>query len=145
VPVEITAVSEVTDELVSALTRLLPQLSASAPVPDQSTVVRVVGSPTNTVLVARIGGDIVGTLTLVAIPLMTGLQCHIKDVVVDTAVRGSGVGAALVTAAVQAARDAGADSIELTSRPSRVAANRLYQRLGFQPRETNVYRYPLGG
>ncbi len=146
--IEIDVLTEVTDEAVDAFARLLPQLSRSAGQLDPTTLRRVVASTANTVLVARVGGDIVGgdivgTLTLVTVPLLTGVRAHIEDVVVDEAVRGHGVGAALTSAAIELARGRGARSVELTSRPSRSAANRLYQRLGFQCRDTNVYRYPL--
>jgi ribosomal protein S18 acetylase RimI-like enzyme len=142
--VEIEVLREVTDEVVAAFARLLPQLSQSAGVLDGAALSRVVGSETNTVLAARSAGRIVGTLTLVAIPTMTGVRARIEDVVVDESVRGQGVGAALTRTALGLARAAGAESVELTSRASRVAANRLYERLGFQRRESNLYRYPLG-
>jgi ribosomal protein S18 acetylase RimI-like enzyme len=62
---------------------------------------------------------------------------------VDEAARGQGAGEALVREAIRLARKAGARTIDLTSRPSREAANRLYERIGFVERETNVYRYEL--
>jgi ribosomal protein S18 acetylase RimI-like enzyme len=92
-------------------------------------------------LVARIGGDIVGALTLVLFPVPTGTRAWIEDVVVDEAARGQGVGAALTREAVRLARAGGARTVDLTSRPSRAAANRLYERLGFQLRESKVYRF----
>jgi ribosomal protein S18 acetylase RimI-like enzyme len=141
--VEIEVLAEVTDEVVDAFARLLPQLSASADPVDRVGLHRVVTGPANTVLVARSGGAIVGTLTLVVVSLLTGVRAHIEDVVVDSSARGRGVGAALTNAAAELARQRGARSVELTSRPSREAANRLYRRLGFQLRDTNVYRYPL--
>jgi ribosomal protein S18 acetylase RimI-like enzyme len=143
VDLEIEALAEVTDETVDAFARLLPQLSASAAPVDRSALRRVVAGAANTVLVARSGGAVVGTLTLVVVPLLTGVRAHIEDVVVDSVARGRGVGAALTTAAVELARQRGARSVELTSRPSRAAANRLYRRLGFQLRDTNVYRYQI--
>lgn len=141
--VEIEVLAEVTDEVVDAFVRLLPQLSTSAGPVDRAGLHRVVTGPASTVLVARSGGGIVGTLTLVVVALLTGVRAHIEDVVVDSAARGRGVGAALTNAAVEQARQRGAGSVELTSRPSREAANRLYRRLGFQSRDTNVYRYEL--
>jgi ribosomal protein S18 acetylase RimI-like enzyme len=141
--VEIEVLTEATDEAVAALARLTPQLSASARPVDAAALGSVLGCPANTVLLARVDGRIVGTLTLVAVPALSGLHARIEDVVVDEAARGSGVGAALTRAALRRAAAADADSVELTSRPSRTAANRLYRRLGFVPRETNVYRYPL--
>ncbi len=87
------------------------------------------------------GGPIVGTLTLVVFRIPTGLRAWIEDVVVDESVRGRGVGEALTLAAIDLAAAAGARTVDLTSRPSREAANRLYRRLGFEQRDTNVYRY----
>ena len=90
---------------------------------------------------ARVDGAIVGSLTLAFYRIPTGLKAWIEDVVVDDAVRGRGVGAALNQAALAEARRRGAKDVSLTSRPSREAANRLYLRLGFVARETNMYRY----
>jgi ribosomal protein S18 acetylase RimI-like enzyme len=142
--VEIQVLREVTDDVVAAFARMLPQLSETAGALDRAALSRVVAAETNTVLVALSAGRIVGTLTLVTVPTLTGVRSHIEDVVVDESARGQGVGAALTQAALRLAREAGAGSVELTSRASRVAANRLYQRLGFQHRESNLYRYPLG-
>jgi ribosomal protein S18 acetylase RimI-like enzyme len=89
------------------------------------------------------GSPIVGMLTLVTFRLPTGVRAWIEDVVVDGGSRGRGVGEALTLAALEIAADRGAQTVDLTSRPSREAANRLYRRMGFEPRETNVYRFPL--
>jgi ribosomal protein S18 acetylase RimI-like enzyme len=80
-------------------------------------------------------------LTLAVFRIPTGVRAWIEDVVVDQSARGQGVGEALSRRALDLAAAAGARTVELTSRPSRQAANHLYQRLGFQPRDTNVYRY----
>ena len=138
------AVEAVTPELVEAFARLVPQLSRSSPPPDAEALAAIVASPACTLLVARDGsGTVAGSLTLVVFPIPTGTRAWIEDVVVDEAARGAGVGAALNEAALDHARALGAKTVDLTSRPSREAANRLYQRLGFEPRETNVYRYTL--
>ncbi|WP_031524569.1 GNAT family N-acetyltransferase [Streptomyces sp. NRRL F-5123] len=142
--VEIEVVREAGADVVGALARLLPQLSSSAVVLDADGVARVVGSEANTVLVARLDGEIVGTLTLVMFPLPTGLRARIEDVVVDGAARGAGVGAALTEHAVRLAEQAGARTVDLTSRPSREAANRLYARLGFRERDSRVLRFTIG-
>ncbi len=136
-----------TDEVVEAFGRLLPQLSGSAPPLDQAAIAAIVASPAITVLLARSsGGAIVGSLTLVMFPLPTGLRAWIEDVVVDGAARGQGVGGALTTTAVQRAIAAGARTVDLTSRPSRAAAGRLYERAGFRLRDSRVYRYtPAAG
>jgi ribosomal protein S18 acetylase RimI-like enzyme len=138
-------VDEPTDELAAALARLVPQLSQSAPPITAGHLAELASSPATVLFVARDGsGEIIGTLTLVLVRIPTGLMAIIEDVVVDGAVRGGGVGGELVREAVAAAREAGARKVDLTSRPSRVEANRLYEKLGFQRRDTNVYRYPLG-
>jgi ribosomal protein S18 acetylase RimI-like enzyme len=139
--VEVEAVREVTNEFVQACRRLLPQLSSSAAPPSGEDLARTVGHQAITLFVARSAGAIVGMLTLVTFPLPTGLRARIEDVVVDQAARGRGVGTALTMAALDLARQRGARSVDLTSRASRVAANRLYQQLGFQLRDSNVYRY----
>jgi ribosomal protein S18 acetylase RimI-like enzyme len=138
--VHIEVVRSVTDELVGAFGRLLPQLSSSAPALDAAALQRLVEWPGNYVLAARVDGQIVGTLTLVTFPIPTGLRAWIEDVVVDEAARGHGVGAALVEAAIRLAREAGARTVDLTSRPTRAAANRLYERMGFQVRDSRLYR-----
>jgi ribosomal protein S18 acetylase RimI-like enzyme len=134
-------VTDVDDEVASALATLLPQLSSTAEPLTAESIKRLVDHPSVTLLVARVDGQIVGTLTLVRFPLPTGERARIEDVVVDASVRGQGVGAALTVEAVRLAEEFGARSVDLTSRPSRVAANRLYQRLGFQERDSRVYRF----
>lgn len=135
-------------ELVEAMARLVPQLSRSAPPPTAHELEAMVRAPATTLFVARDGtGRIVGALTLAVFRVPTGVRAWIEDVVVDEAVRGGGVGSALVRAAVDLAAEEGARTLDLTSRPDREAANRLYVRLGFERRTTNVYRYrpPQGG
>ena len=100
-------------------------------------------SPATTLFVARHRDRIVGALTLVAFRIPTGVRTRIEDVVVDETMRGRRVGEMLSEAALDRARQLGARSTDLTSRPSRQAANRLYARMGFQQRESNVYRYTL--
>jgi GNAT superfamily N-acetyltransferase len=141
VSAEIEIATEVTDEIVAAFARLIPQLSSSSPVPDRDELASIVDDPFSVLYLARVDGRIVGSLTLALYQIPTGLKAWIEDVVVDDAARGQGVGEALSVAAVEEARRRGAKDLSLTSRPFREAANRLYQRLGFQPYETNVYRY----
>jgi ribosomal protein S18 acetylase RimI-like enzyme len=131
----------VTDEVVEAFARLVPQLSATTAPPDRATLDGIVSSPADTLLIARHEGKIVGTLTLVMFPIPTGLRAWIEDVVVDETARGQGIGEALSLAALRIAQAAGAKTVDLTSRPSRQAAGRLYEKVGFQLRETRVYRY----
>ena len=105
----------------------------------------LLADPGSVVLLARSEGVIVGSLTLVLYRIPTGLKAWIEDVVVDDNARGRGVGEALNLAALDEARARGVKGVSLTSRPSREAANRLYQRIGFTRRDTNVYRYDIDG
>lgn len=132
-------------DLREAFDRLVPQLSSSNPPPTDDELRHIIASPASILLVARDGdeGTILGSLTLVVFPIPTGIRAWIEDVVVDEAARGRGVGEALNRAALDRARAEGARTVDLTSRPTREAANRLYQRLGFVPRETNIYRFTL--
>jgi ribosomal protein S18 acetylase RimI-like enzyme len=143
VTVQVELLSEITDEVVEAFGRLLPQLSRSAPALDQAALAEIVSAPAVSVLIARSDGVITGTLTLAMFPIPTGVRAWIEDVVVDDAARGHGIGAALTREALRMARAAGARTVDLTSRPSRVAAGRLYERLGFETRDTRMYRFPL--
>ncbi len=125
---------------------LIPQLSTSNPPPTTEELADLVQSDASHLLVATDDdGSIVGCLTLVIFRIPTGVRAWIEDVVVDGAARGMGVGELLNRYALDMASDHGAVSVDLTSRPSREAANRLYQRLGFEPRNTNVYRHNLPG
>lgn len=133
----------VTDEVVVAMAALIPQLSASNPPPNRERLDDIVRHQATTLFLARVDGRIVGSLTLAVFPIPTGIRAWIEDVVVDESVRGHGVGEALNRYALEQARVQGAITVELTSRPSREAANRLYQRLGFVSRDTNVYRFSL--
>jgi ribosomal protein S18 acetylase RimI-like enzyme len=143
--VTVEVLREVTDEVVEAFARLVPQLSATTAPPDRAALDRIVGSPAVTLLIARAGGKIVGTLTLVMFPIPTGLRAWIEDVVVDEAAGRQGIGTELSVEALRIARAAGARTVDLTSRPSREAAGRLYEKVGFTPRETRVYRYLVQG
>ncbi len=142
--VQVEVLSEVTGEVVAAFERLLPQLSGSAEPLSPEALNQIVSCSSNRVLVGRGPDGIVGTLTLVMFPIPSGLRARIEDVVVDEAARGQGIGALLTLEAMRLARDAGARTVDLTSRPPRAAANRLYQRLGFQLRDSQVYRCSIG-
>ncbi len=143
-PVVVEEATEPTPEIVSAIQRLVPQLSANSAIPADDEVAEIVASPATVLFVARdpaADGAIVGSLTLALFRIPTGLRAWIEDVVVDQDARRRGVGEALSRAAIERARAVGARTVDLTSRPSREAANRLYQRIGFRQRDTNVYRY----
>ena len=144
--VQIIEAAEVTPELVSAFERLIPQLSSSNPAPTETELAAICESEASVLLIAvdREAEDLIlGSLTLAWFRIPTGVRAWIEDVVVDEAARGHGVGDLLNRAALDRARELGAKTVDLTSRPSREAANRLYQRIGFVARDTNVYRYSL--
>jgi ribosomal protein S18 acetylase RimI-like enzyme len=140
--VRIEEADAVSGELVEGIARLVGQLSASAQPPGAAALDQIIASPASRLLLAReLDGRVVGMLTIVLFPIPTGIRAWIEDVVVDQAARGRGVGALLTQAALDLAVAHGARSVDLTSRPGREAANRLYARLGFEQRQTNVYRY----
>jgi ribosomal protein S18 acetylase RimI-like enzyme len=144
--VQIIEAVEVTPELVAAFERLIPQLSSSNPAPTETELAAICESEASVLLIAvdREADDrILGSLTLAWFRIPTGVRAWIEDVVVDEEARGHGVGELLNRAALDRARELGAKTVDLTSRPSREAANRLYQRIGFVARDTNVYRYSL--
>lgn len=134
--------NSVTLELVKAFERLLPQLSSAPPDRVEEQLIQVVDSTTNRLLLARDGGgQIVGTLTLVLLDIPTGHRAWIEDVVVDERHRRQGVASALIGEALRLAEVSGAKTVDLTSRPSRQAANSVYRELGFTERNTTVYRH----
>ena len=156
--IQVREATTVDDALVDAMARLIPQLSSSNPPPDVEALEAIVSSESSILLLAvdpnvdsghagKVGGvgetTILGSMTLALFRIPTGLRAWIEDVVVDDTARGQGVGEALSRAAIDRAQEAGATTIDLTSRPSREAANRLYERLGFNERATNVYRLSL--
>ena len=142
--IRIVEATEVTPALAEAFVRLTPQLSKSNPAPSEAELREIVASPATVLFMALDDeGRYVGTLTLALFRIPTALRAWIEDVIVDDAARGQGVGEALNRAALDKARAVGAKTVDLTSRPSREAANRLYKRIGFEQRDTNVYRYDL--
>ena len=141
--VEITVAESASPELRDALNRLVPQLSSSAKPLSDDDVDRLIADRDVVLFIATYDGVIVGTLTLVVFAIPSGQRAWIEDVIVDGDVRGLGIGAALTNAAIEEGRRRGVRTIDLTSRPSREAANKLYQKLGFEIRDTNVYRFLL--
>jgi len=142
--VEISLAEAATPDVVEAFARLLPQLSSSAIPLTREALAEILASPQNTVFLARdpsAGGRIIGTLTLVIFRIPTAIRAWIEDVVVDSAARGRGAGEALTLTAVKLAQDRGAKTVDLTSRQSRKAAHRLYEKSGFHVRDTSVYRF----
>lgn len=144
--VTIEVATQVGDDVVAAFSRLIPQLSKSSPPPTKAELQAIATNESCHLLLARdTDGTLLGSLTLVIFPIPTAVRAWIEDVVVDDAARGKGVGEALNSYALALAAENGAKTVDLTSRPSREAANRLYQRIGFVARETNVYRYTFIG
>jgi ribosomal protein S18 acetylase RimI-like enzyme len=142
---EIERITEIDDEVVEAFKFLVPQLSTSSLIPTRAQLAEIAAN--ESLLIARDpqqGGRIVGSLTLVTFRIPTGVRAWIEDVIVDQTLRGKGIGEALTRAALARAAELGAKTVDLTSRPSREAANRLYQRVGFKLRESNLYRYTIG-
>ncbi|HAQ04535.1 MAG: GNAT family acetyltransferase [marine actinobacterium MedAcidi-G1] len=140
---KIEEIVKVDDELLAAMNRLVPQLSNSNSPPDRSALEGIVASDSSILLAAFIDREIVGSLTLVVFSIPTGKRAWIEDVVVDEKCRNKGIGEALNQDAIKIARQLGAKTVDLTSRPSRESANRLYKRLGFLQRDTNIYRFEI--
>ena len=141
--VRIERVTEATPEVHEALVRLLPQLNAQLQVPSMDRLRALIADPAVTLLVAREGEQIVGTTTVIVYTTPFWIKARLDEVVVDELARGKGVGAALVKASLDLAREKGVQVVELQSGVQREEANRLYPRMGFKLRETNVYRIVL--
>jgi GNAT superfamily N-acetyltransferase len=141
----IEAATQATPELHAALARLLPQLNPRLTIPDMDRLRRLVADPAVTLLVARDGDEIVGTTTVIVYTTPFWIKARLDEVVVDGGARGRGVGEALVRASLDVARARGVQVVELQSGrgPNREAAHRLYERLGFQIRDTDVFRIVL--
>ena len=141
---QIEIVTKADGELYKAFQRLVPQLTNNNPPPSQDDLADLVRDPASTLIVARSeNGNIIGALTLTVYRVPTGIRSIIEDVIVDISARGEGFGEALMLRAIDLARKKGAGNISLTSNPLRVAANKLYLRVGFTKRETNVYQIKL--
>jgi ribosomal protein S18 acetylase RimI-like enzyme len=145
VPVTVSIADEADAEaLTAALEHLVPQLSRSNPPPTLEAVRAMLAHDAITQFVARRDdGSIVGVSTLATFPIPTATRGWVEDVIVDEASNNQGIGRLLLDAMVDRARELGCKTVDLTSRPSREAANHLYRTAGFEPRETNVYRYSL--
>lgn len=134
------------EALAEALVGLIPQLSRSNPPPSLDEVRGILAHEAITQFLARDdAGRIVGVSTLATFPIPTGWRAWVEDVIVDEAVNGKGIGRRLTEAMIDRARELGCKTVDLTSRPSREAANHLYRKVGFVQRETNVYRYAIEG
>ena len=134
---------QVTPGLIKAFERLLPQLDEYCS-PSDKELYDITHSKSTTLLLAY-GKPltILGTLTLLIISIPAGTCARIEDFVVDKSMRGKGIGKALMREALRRAENSGAKTVDLTSHPTRTSANNLYPKVGFNRRETNVYRYEL--
>ena len=140
--VSIRPVTEVTESITGAYRVLIPQLSSSSNPPTGEALQRIIESDSAQILIAEDeNGEILGTMTLIIFQIPTGIRAWIEDVVVDNSARGKGIGKKLNLAALELAKQAGAKTVDLTSRPARQEANQLYRSIGFAERETNVYRF----
>jgi ribosomal protein S18 acetylase RimI-like enzyme len=140
---DVTTAKYANEELLEQVNHLLPQLSSSAGPMTLAQLRDFLDASAITLFIATDDGRTVGMLTLAMFPIPTGVRAWIEDVVVDIDARGNGIGELLTKTAVEHARRHGAQTVDLTSRPSREAANALYRKLGFVARETNVYRFSL--
>ncbi len=137
-------VAQADEELYEAFQRLVPQLTNNNPPPSLNDLADLVRDSSSSLIIARNdNNDIVGALTLAVYRVPTGIRSVIEDVIVDISTRGEGVGEALMLRGIELAREKGAGNISLTSNPMRVAANKLYLRVGFEKRETNAYQMKL--
>ena len=141
--IDIHEISSADEKTLRVVNELIPQLSQSASVMNEMQLRRLVESQATKLYFAQERDVVLGMLSLVVFSIPTGTKAWVEDVVVAQAARGKGVGGALMNHALAVAKDAGAKSVDLTSRPSREAANKLYQKLGFMARETNVYRLTI--
>lgn len=142
--IKIFEVIEVKECSVEAVNRLLVQLSSSPMQFTYDSLAAIVESPSSHLFFAEYAGSVVGMLTVGEYLAPTGRKLWIEDVVVDEAMRGHSIGRMLVEHAIAFSKECGGGTLMLTSRPSRVAANKLYRSCGFEPKETNMYRMPLG-
>ena len=141
--INVTEILEADQAILSSINRLLPQLSKSSKPLNLNQLKQLTGSECTRLFLARDAEAILGMLSLVVFSIPTGNKAWVEDVVVDEDARGKGVGKLLMNYAMETAETLGAKSVDLTSRPSREAANKLYQAIGFQERETNVYRFSI--
>jgi ribosomal protein S18 acetylase RimI-like enzyme len=139
-------VSEVTEEIYSAVKMLVPQLGVHAVIPTWDELNALVRSEASALLVARYPDEksvIAGILTLTVYRVATGVHSIVEDVIVDEKMRRRGIAEALMHRAIELAAQAGASVLALSSNPTREAANKLYQSMGFEKRETNSYLYKI--
>ena len=146
--IKIYEITEMSQKVYDTFERLIPQLSSNAKIPTWEELEDIISSKAGIVLAAVDDEDpeekILGTMTLVVFRIPTGVRAWVEDVVVDNEARRRGIGEKLIRASIARAEAEGAKTIDLTSRPTRVEAHRLYKRCGFEIRETCVFRRKLG-
>jgi ribosomal protein S18 acetylase RimI-like enzyme len=140
---KIKKITELTEKVFEAVLRLLPQLASEAELPSKEYLNDIIDSENVHFFMAESDDEIIGMLSIATYKIPTGIKAWIEDVVIDGSQRGKGLGEELMQFAIDYSGTLGAKSVGLTSRPSRIAANKLYQKIGFVQYETNVYKYPL--
>ncbi len=138
-------VTDATAEVHEALARLLPQLNPTLPLPTRERIERLMADPDVTLVVARDGDRIVGTATVIVYTTPYWIKARLDEVVVDRDARGKGVGEAIVRHCLEVGRRKGAQVAELQSGRGKVraAAHRLYKRIGFEVRDSDIFRISL--
>lgn len=139
---KIEQLTQIDNAVLQAFEKLIPQLTGEADrYPTREELEKIIQSEDSFIFIAKENDEILGTLTLIFYYIPSGKKAWIEDVVVDESARGKGIAASLINHALEIARQNGIEKVDLTSRPFREAANKLYQKLGFKQRETNFYRY----
>ncbi len=139
----ISQATKATPQLANAFQRLIPQLNPASRVPNQADLQEVIDNKDTFLFIGTENDEIVGTISLVVYKIPTGNKAWIEDVIVDETARGKGYGRKLMLHAIEFAKSRGISKINLTSNPTRIAANRMYQQLGFEQYITNMYRLDL--
>lgn len=141
--IQIKRITIIDEAACDAFEKLLPQLTGRDDAPSAEQLEMIIADEMTHLFVATENDVILGTLTLVLYRIPTNLKGMIEDVIVDEAARGKGVATRLMNHAISVARKNGVAKLELTSNPTRIAANNMYQQLGFEKRNTNFYRMDL--
>lgn len=135
-------ITHMDESFVNAFENLMPQLTGKDEYPSYEELQKIIEADNVHLCFAFDDNEkIIGTITVVFVRIPTGVKAWIEDVIVDKEARGKGVGTAMIWHAIQIARKKRVEKVDLTSHPRRIAANKLYQKLGFEKRESNVYRY----
>ena len=137
---------EITEEILEAVQKLTLEIGSHKALPSRDELTTLIKSRSSTLWLARHpdqNGSIAGMLTITIYRVPTGIRSIVEDVAVDPNYRRRGIAKALMLAAIEFAKQAGANGIALTSNPKREAANRLYQSMGFEKRNTNAYFFKL--